>query len=57
MKQRVILLTCLSLAVMSLSSCWLVFAGAGATAGYMARDKGYKAQAPVVKEGEPSDAY
>ena len=50
MKRRLITFTVLVAACISLNSCWLALVGGGATAGYMARDSGYKAQAPLTKE-------
>lgn len=49
MKRFITFLT-LAIAVISLSSCWPLLVGAGATAGYLVRDKGYEVHAPVTKE-------
>jgi len=48
--KRFILFLILGIGVISLSSCWPLLVGAGATAGYMVRDKGYEVHAPVTKE-------
>jgi hypothetical protein len=51
--RRIVLWLLLALMAPSLSGCWYaVAAGAGATAGYLMRDAGYKAQSPVEKEAE-----
>ena len=50
MKRRLITFGLLLVACVSLNSCWLALVGGGAAAGYMARDKGYKAQAPITKD-------
>jgi hypothetical protein len=49
--KRAIFYLLLVLMAPSLSGCWYVAAaGAGAAGGYLLRDKGYKAQAPIEKE-------
>jgi hypothetical protein len=54
--KRVILWLLLALMAPALSGCWYaVAAGAGAGAGYLMRDAGYKAQSPIEKEAEKSD--
>jgi len=51
--KRLVIYSLLALMVPTLSGCWYaVAAGAGATAGYMMRDRGYKVQSPVEKETE-----
>jgi len=51
--KRLVIYLLLALMVPALSGCWYaVAAGAGATAGYVMRDKGYKVQSPVEKEAE-----
>jgi len=51
--KRAILYLLLALMAPALSGCWyVVAAGAGATGGYIMRDKGYKVQSPVEKETE-----
>ena len=54
MKFRILSFVVLLAAVSSLSSCWPVVAGAGAAAGYMARDSGMKVQSPIVDESPDS---
>lgn len=48
--KRFILFLILGSAAISLTSCWPLLVGAGAAAGYMARDSGYQVHAPVTKE-------
>jgi biotin transporter BioY len=51
--KRVILYCLLVLMAPVFSGCWYAAAaGAGAAAGYLMRDAGYKAQSPVEKEVE-----
>lgn len=51
--KRTILYLLLALMAPAFSGCWyVVAAGAGATGGYLMRDKGYKVQKPVEKEAE-----
>ena len=49
MKQFILFLI-LGIGVISLTSCWPLLIGAGATAGYMVRDNGYQVLAPVTKD-------
>ncbi|MBW2056682.1 MAG: hypothetical protein JRH07_02975 [Deltaproteobacteria bacterium] len=51
--RRSVLYLLLALMAPTLSGCWYVAAaGAGATAGYLMRDKGYKVQKPIEKKAE-----
>lgn len=51
MKKRILTLTILGLATLSLNACWPLLVGAGAAGGYMARDRGIKVQPPVTNDG------
>ena len=49
--KRLVLYVLLAMMAPAFSGCWYaVAAGAGATAGYVMRDKGYTVQSPVEKE-------
>ena len=50
MKTKLILLLAATIGAVSLSSCLPL--AAGAAAGYVARDNGYRVQNPVTKSGD-----
>ena len=47
--RRSLSLVLASMCVVSLSSCWPLLVGAGATGGYVAHKEGYRVQSPVTK--------
>jgi len=52
MKTKLILLLAVTIGVAALSSCLPLVAAAGAGAGYVAHDQGYRLQNPVTKTGD-----
>ncbi|MDX1679610.1 MAG: hypothetical protein R3242_02665 [Akkermansiaceae bacterium] len=51
MKFMILRVFALLFLTLGLNSCWPLLVGAGAAGGYYARDKGYKFQSPVEKNG------
>lgn len=56
MLRRLLVTILLVLTVPALSGCWYAAAaGAGAYAGYKAKEKGYKTQSPIAKEKQQDE--